>query len=235
MVRAAPDGDDWLHEIKLDGYRLIARLEAGAVRLQSRNGKDWTDRFPDLAERLARLPVECALLDGEAVHYGEGGISRFGRLQEALSAGRTEGVVYQAFDLLYLDHRDLRRTPLVARKKALAALLAAADLGPGVGYSDHQRGQSPDFYTQACRAGLEGIVSKRGDSGYRSGRSKQWLKVTAATTMSSWWAGLPTPAAAGAGSARCCWGPTTKTRAYAIAGGWAPALAIANSATCTQP
>lgn len=179
LVSNAPEGDDWLHEVKLDGYRLFARLENGRPQLLTRNDQDWTRRFPRLAEVLKELPVERAVLDGEAVVLGSDGISSFGRLQEALSAGRTDNVIYQAFDLLYLGSRDLTDVPLSERKQALAQLLMAAGLGDAsaVRYSDHQQGRGPAFFAQACRMGLEGIICKRADSAYHSGRSKQWLKV----------------------------------------------------------
>lgn len=179
LVDSAPEGGDWLHEIKLDGYRLLARLEKGQVQLLTRSGQDWAGRFPNLVEALGGLPMDGVLLDGEAVVLGDDGISSFERLQEALSAGRTEAVIYQAFDLLYLDQRNLSRAPLSERKQALAKLLAAARVSDHttVRYSDGQRGQGPSYYQQACRMELEGIVCKRADSSYQGGRQTQWLKV----------------------------------------------------------
>lgn len=181
LVREAPDGDDWIHEVKFDGYRVMARLEAGEVRLITRNGKDWTHRFPELAKKLTQLPVDNALIDGEVVSLGHDGISSFRRLQEALSSGRTASLVYQAFDLLYLAERDLNEVTLVERKRALAQLLEAAEFAGGsVRYSDHIDSQGRAFFERACRLGLEGIISKRASSHYHSTRSKQWLKVKCA-------------------------------------------------------
>jgi bifunctional non-homologous end joining protein LigD len=119
----APAGDDWLHELKFDGYRLLARLKAGGVRLLTRSGQDWSDRFPVLCDHLASLPVTSALLNGELVALDADGISRFGLLQEALGARRTETLVYQVFDLLYLEGFDLKQVALAERKQALADLL----------------------------------------------------------------------------------------------------------------
>lgn len=183
LAGAAPDSDDWIHEIKFDGYRVMARLHRGETRLITRNSKDWTHRFPELARLLTQLPVDEALLDGEVVSLAPDGTSSFRRLQEALSSGRTSGLVYQAFDLLHLNGHDLSGVALVERKQALAQLLEAAGFADarGVRYSDHIDAQGGAFYEQACRLGLEGIISKRRSSHYRQGtRSKDWLKVKCA-------------------------------------------------------
>ncbi|MEC9482785.1 MAG: DNA ligase D, partial [Halomonas sp.] len=182
LAREAPDGEKWLHEIKFDGYRIMARLENGEARLITRNSKDWTHRFPELARTLAQLPVDSALLDGEVVSLAADGTSSFRRLQEALSGGRTASLVYQAFDLLYLQGWDLSEVPLVERKRSLAQLLEASrvvDHG-SVRYSDHIEARGPAFFEQACRMGLEGIISKRASSVYQSTRSKEWLKTKCA-------------------------------------------------------
>jgi bifunctional non-homologous end joining protein LigD len=173
---APPTGDEWLHELKFDGYRILAFVESATARLVSRNGLDWTHRFPRLARELPRLPAKTALLDGEVVHLKPEGTSSFAGLQKALSEGRTDDLVYYGFDLLHLDGWDLREAALVDRKEALAALLGRAAEGL-VRYSDHHFGQGGEFYRNACNFELEGIVSKRRDAPYRSGRSKTWLKV----------------------------------------------------------
>jgi bifunctional non-homologous end joining protein LigD len=175
----APTGSGWLHEIKFDGYRILAALSAGRARLLSRNGKDWTSRFPNIARRLGALPVGDALLDGELVALESDGTSSFRRLQDALGRADTDSVVYQIFDLLHLDGFDLRPAPLAQRKRALAELLDTAATGDRatLRYTEHIEGQGPDFYAQVCRLGLEGMVSKRSDARYRGGRSRAWLKV----------------------------------------------------------
>lgn len=180
LVRDVPKSDDWIHEIKFDGYRIMARLERGAARLITRNSKDWTHRFPDLAAVLSQLPVDRALLDGEVVALARDGTSSFRRLQEALSRGNTEGLVYQVFDLLYLDGYDLTQVALLERKQTLSQLLEAVGFigtHSSVRYSDHIDSQGRAFFEQSCRLSLEGIISKRGASAYQSGRSKQWVKV----------------------------------------------------------
>jgi bifunctional non-homologous end joining protein LigD len=173
----APAGDGWIHEIKFDGYRVAARIEGGDARLFTRNGHDWTDRFPEIAATLRRLPVRRALLDGEVVALRPDGISSFGALQAALSASSTAPLRYQAFDLLHLDDHDLRAASQLDRKEALRSLLARADLGRRVRYTDHVVGQGPAFFARACRMGLEGIISKRADARYRPGRGRTWSKV----------------------------------------------------------
>jgi len=170
-----PKGRQWVHEIKFDGYRLEARIDQGKVRLLTRSGLDWTDKFGKrVLAALRDLPVREALIDGELVVENEAGASDFAALQAALSEGETDRFVFYAFDLLHADGYDLREAPLTERKAALRALLP--------------RGQGPlrlseDFDTEgeivlenACRLSLEGIVSKRGDAPYRSGRNRDWIK-----------------------------------------------------------
>lgn len=172
----APSGDEWLHEIKLDGYRLICRKSGDDVRLITRSGKDWTDRFPRLVEAAATLPCEEAVLDGEVAVLNARGISEFQALQNALRR-KHANVLYFVFDLLYIDGYDLTRAPLRARKEALAGLFAAApETGP-IRYSDHVEGHGAEFLKRACAMGLEGIISKRADRPYRGGRGTEWLKV----------------------------------------------------------
>lgn len=182
LVSEAPNEAGWIHEIKFDGYRILARLQAGKARLITRNGKDWTDRFPDLVSVLERLPVDRLLLDGEVVALGPAGVSSFRRLQEALSTGRTAELVYQVFDVLHLNDHELTGVGLLTRKQALARLCTAVGLtgGSSVRYTDHLEAQGAAMFEQACRLGVEGIISKRGNSTYRSGRSRQWLKVKCA-------------------------------------------------------
>jgi bifunctional non-homologous end joining protein LigD len=196
-VERAPTGRTWLHEIKFDGYRIVAHIEHGKARLMTRNGQDWTKRLRAQAKQLETLPVQQAILDGELVALSAGGASSFRDLQEALSRKQTAPLTYHAFDLVYLDGYDLSAVPLIERKEALAQLLQAAGYESGgmVRYSDHVQGQGPDFFEQACSLGLEGIISKRADAAYRSGRGKLWLKVKCSTQHDEFVVGGYTPPA----------------------------------------
>src|SRR6266566_423225 len=176
LAEKAPDGDEWLHEIKYDGYRLLVRLEGGKVRLVTRNGLDWTAKFAALARALAELPVDSGLVDGEVVALTADGSTSFAELQDALSHRDTAALVFYAFDLLYLDGYDLTGTALEDRKAALAGIVPREADGMGR-YSDHQHGRGPDVFRYICQYGLEGIVSKRRDRPFRPGRSADWLKV----------------------------------------------------------
>jgi bifunctional non-homologous end joining protein LigD len=169
---SAPSGDQWWHEIKHDGIRVIARKEDKRVRLFSRPGNDLTDRFPLIVEALGRLRARSCILDGEAVACGDDGIALF----ELIRRWRNGGTAFMyAFDLIELNGDDLRREQLERRKAALARLLARA--GQGVQLNEHLEAEGPLVFEHACRMGLEGIVSKRRASWYSSGRSRDWVKA----------------------------------------------------------
>ncbi len=179
LADSAPSGPQWLHEIKFDGYRLEARLDRGKVRLLTRRQQDWTHRFKPIAEAVAALPAETALLDGEVVVEDEHGISNFSLLQTDLKDGRTDRLVYYVFDLLHLNGRDFTRVPLLERKAALARLLQGTGKTGKTSvlrYTDHFDEGGPLILRHACEMGLEGIVSKRRDAPYRSGRSDNLVK-----------------------------------------------------------
>ena len=166
-----PTGDAWLHEIKHDGFRVIARKDGARVRLYSRPGNDLTYRFPLIVEALARLRSRSCIIDGEAVCCDADGRPSFDRIRYR----RHDGAVFlYAFDLIELDGADMRREPLAARKATLASVLAKA--APGLRLSGHIEADGPTVFAHACKMGLEGIVSKRKASPYRSGRSPDWLK-----------------------------------------------------------
>ncbi|HEX5761141.1 MAG TPA: DNA ligase D [Thermoanaerobaculia bacterium] len=177
LVDEAPRGEEWVHEIKYDGYRLLAELARGKARLLTRHAKDWTANFPAVAAAAGALPVRQALLDGEVVVLAPDGTTSFQALQNALKDRRGGDLVFFAFDLLHLDGWDLRGAPLVERKRVLEELLAAAGGEGPLRLSGHIAGRGQDFYRQACGFGLEGIVSKRAQARYRSGRGRDWLKV----------------------------------------------------------
>jgi bifunctional non-homologous end joining protein LigD len=166
-----PSGPDWIHEIKHDGYRLMARRDAAGVRLLTRNGHDWASRFPLIVEALARLRARSCIIDGEAVACDEDGMPSFDRIRYR----RYDASVFlYAFGLIELNGDDLRREPLDVRKATLASLLKRT--APGLRLNEHIQADGPTVFAHACKMGLEGIVSKRKTSPYRSGRSPDWLK-----------------------------------------------------------
>jgi bifunctional non-homologous end joining protein LigD len=177
LVDSAPTGDDWLHEIKLDGYRILARIQDGQASLFTRNGKDWTERMPALARALEKLDFDSAWIDGELVALDEKGVSDFQTLQNSLDEDREAGLVYYAFDLPFDDGEDLRTLPLLERKERLARHLGKKAKAGTVRLSEHVLGSGPEFFEQAGKLGLEGIISKRAAAPYRAGRGRDWLKV----------------------------------------------------------
>jgi bifunctional non-homologous end joining protein LigD len=168
-----PAGPDWFHEIKHDGYRLIVQRDGERVRLWTRNGHDWSDRYPWVVEAALKIRQERFVLDGEAVLLGADGRSDFNGLH---SRRHDDGVQFYAFDCLVSDGDDLRRLPLSMRKTNLARLLARRV--DGIFMSDFEQGEiGPDLFRHACLLGLEGLVSKHRESTYRGGRSPRWIKV----------------------------------------------------------
>jgi bifunctional non-homologous end joining protein LigD len=171
-----PNGDQWLHELKFDGYRMLCHLNRGEVRFWSRNKKDWTHKFPRLGKAVKDFPASSAILDGEVVAVDSKGRPSFQKLQQAMKTGDT-GFVFHVFDLIYLDGFNLTRTPLRERKSLLSRLFESVDAKSPLRYSDHVEGNGPQFFKQACQYGIEGIVSKLADSFYESTRSRSWVKV----------------------------------------------------------
>jgi bifunctional non-homologous end joining protein LigD len=176
LLDRPPGGKEWLHEIKYDGYRVEARLDHGKVRLLTRNEQDWTHRFKPIAAAVAALPAETALLDGELVVEDDKGVSSFSLLQIDLKAGRSDRLVYYVFDLLFLDGRDLAGEPLIARKAALERLLKAAGKDSRIRFTEHLNEDGATVFKHARDMHLEGIVSKRKNAPYRSGRSDNFVK-----------------------------------------------------------
>ncbi|MFA1722423.1 non-homologous end-joining DNA ligase [Xanthomonas campestris] len=176
LLRAeAPDGAQWLHEIKWDGYRLLTDLVGGRAQLRSRNDQAWTDSFPEVATAVQALPVRDARLDGELVVLDAQGRSDFSALQRAIDGTARQPLRYLVFDLLGVAGVDLRATPLLERKQVLRALLGET---PGtLAYSAHVIGRGPEVFAASADKGWEGIVSKRADAPYRGGRSADWVKT----------------------------------------------------------
>ena len=173
----APDSDNWVHEIKFDGYRIQARLDRGKVKLLTRKGLDWTKKFPTIANAVAKLPARSALIDGEVVVEGDDGISSFSLLQRDLKAARHDRMVFYVFDLMYLEGADLKSLPLGARKDALAEMLKRQPTRGLLRLSESLTEPGTTLLRHACKVGLEGIVSKVADAPYRSGRGRDWVKT----------------------------------------------------------
>jgi bifunctional non-homologous end joining protein LigD len=171
-AKEPPSGPGWLHEIKLDGIRIVARRDGLVVRLITRNGNDFTHRFPLIEMAVKSLPARSCLIDGEAIVCGRNGLPVFELVLGYQTGTKAE---YCAFDLLELDGRDLRHQPIENRKSLLAELLR--DAHPGIVLNQHFEEDGANVFQEACKLGCEGIVSKRLGSRYDSGRSKTWLKI----------------------------------------------------------
>jgi bifunctional non-homologous end joining protein LigD len=171
--KTVPSGADWIHEVKHDGYRLIVQREGKRVRLFTRNGHDWSDRFPLITEAALRNRISSFVIDGEAVLLGVDGRSDFNGLH---SRKHNDEVQFYAFDVLAMQGDDLRQLPLHLRKNNLARLLARRV--DGIFLSDFEQGEiGPDLFRHACLMGLEGLVSKHRERPYRGGRSPHWIKI----------------------------------------------------------
>jgi bifunctional non-homologous end joining protein LigD len=178
LVDEAPIGDEWLHEQKFDGYRILAELDGRKLRLLSRRFNDWTTQFPTVVDAVAALPAKSVLLDGEVAVVMPDGRTSFQALQNSFGR-RDASIAYFVFDLLALDGVDISKLPLEERKQRLAKLLARtpAKHAEVLRYSDHVIGNGTAFFKLACKQGLEGIVSKRRDAPYAPGRGKGWVKT----------------------------------------------------------
>jgi bifunctional non-homologous end joining protein LigD len=171
-AKRPPSGDGWLHEIKHDGFRIMAWRNSAGVRLLTRNGYDFTARFPLAVDAVTRLPAHSFLLDGEAIVTNERGLAVFDLIRHKRHG---EDAMLIAFDLIELEGEDLRRTPIEERKRKLAKLVRGPH--PGIVLNEVFEGDGDILFTHACKLGCEGIVSKRLGSSYRSGRSPHWVKV----------------------------------------------------------
>ncbi len=171
-----PTGPGWLVEPKFDGYRILARVDAGGVRLFTRNGHDWTDKMKSLAAAVAALGARRSWLDGEIVVLDDKGVPDFNALQNALGSARSDAIVYFAFDAPYFDGQDLRKVPLASRRALLRRLFDAHG-GSRVRYSQDFEAPAAQMLEAACRMGMEGVIAKRVDAPYVSARSESWLKL----------------------------------------------------------
>ena len=177
LADSAPQSDNWIHEIKFDGYRIQARLDNGRVKLLTRRGLGWTRKFPSIAEAVTTLPAKTALIDGELVVEDEDGVSSFSLLQQDLKDGRHDRMAFYVFDLMHLDGRDLKPLPLMERKHSLARLLRNTSKGAPLRLSESLVEPGPTLHKHACKLGLEGIVSKLASAAYHSGRGHDWIKT----------------------------------------------------------
>jgi bifunctional non-homologous end joining protein LigD len=177
LAKAAPGDGEWLYEIKFDGYRIMARVDKGEARLLTRSGQDWTAKLPHLQHELSQLPINSAWLDGEVIVPGRNGNPDFNALQKAINGrGGGDRIQYFLFDAPFLDGRDLRQLPLVQRRQALEALLKKKDLDH-VLFSAAFEANSGSVLNAACSMNLEGVMAKRADAPYVSGRTDSWLKL----------------------------------------------------------
>jgi bifunctional non-homologous end joining protein LigD len=170
----APAGSKWIHEIKYDGYRLQIHLNKG-VKIYTRNGHDWTNRFPTVADSFD-IPVERAIFDGEVVVVHKGR-TNFSELQADLASGKQRRMVFYAFDLLYLEGFDLRKSPQIERKRVLKMLFDETKVQSPILYSEHMLTDGNEMFAASCKLGFEGIISKNAEAPYRSDRNEGWLKV----------------------------------------------------------
>jgi bifunctional non-homologous end joining protein LigD len=176
LSQEPPKGNQWVHEIKFDGYRILAHIKKGKALLITRNGNDWTDPFAPVAEAIKDLKVDSAIVDGEVVVLNEKGQSDFQALQQLLKNKRRVAPTMYAFDLPFCNGQDLRRLPLLERKKRLEKILKASKLAPRIRFSQHVAGEGKVVRDKACQMGLEGIISKLADGPYYSRRDASWLK-----------------------------------------------------------
>ena len=174
-VDQPPEGKHWIHEVKHDGYRSQVVIENGQARVFTRNGYDWSDRYPGIVRAASAVPCRSAIIDGEVIVQDGTGASDFDALPSAIQS-RSNNIILCAFDLLYLDGRDLRRQPLSERRATLKNLLGA-DLESRIQFSEEFTGSGAAFFKACADHGLEGIVSKHAMAPYRSGRTKTWLKT----------------------------------------------------------
>jgi len=177
LTKTPPSGDQWVHEIKLDGYRVGSLISNGRIRLVSRNGLDWTGKFPEITEAITAIGIRNGLIDGELVVLRPDGRSSFEAMQQAVAKrAPRKGLVYFVFDLIHLEGERIDQQPLEARKARLLALIGTSKTGR-VRYAEHVEGRGIDVFEQACSLGLEGIISKRRDLPYQPGRRDSWRKI----------------------------------------------------------
>lgn len=176
LVDKPPQGEEWIYEVKFDGYRLITEINQGKITLYTRNRNDWTAKFPNIFNDFRELTIESAIIDGEIVALDANGISHFQTLQNVLNKGTLSDMVYYAFDLTYVNGQDLSSLSLTTRKQILNSVLKNANLN-NIKFSEHLEGDSSFLLKQACKLKLEGLIAKRKGSTYHNSRTDDWIKI----------------------------------------------------------
>jgi ATP-dependent DNA ligase len=226
---AAPSGPQWLHEIKLDGFRMAARIERGRPRLLTRTGLGWTDKYPGVIAALAKVAARAAYLDGELCGVGDDGLPSFSQTQAASDGARGVRLVYYAFDLLHLDGRDTAGLPLLERKALLEPLIADA---AGVQFNAHETGDGEIVRKHACKLGFEGVVSKTIDAPYAPGNRGLWRKSSASIGRNSLSSAGPSRKDLGLTSVRSCLDTTLPTAGSSMPAAWVRECRTRCSRTC---
>ena len=198
LVGTPPAGDEWIYEIKFDGYRILTLFQEGSVRLYTRNGHDWTDKLNSLVGPLQELKVSPGWLDGEIIIPADNGAPDFGALQAAFEAGRANEIVYYVFDMPFYAGHDLRPASLTARRLLLADVMQESD-SPRLRFSQDFSGSGEDILRSACDMGLEGVMGKRKGAAYVSGRTQSWIKLKCSRRQEFVVAGYTSPTTAGRG------------------------------------
>ena len=206
LVDAAPEGDEWLHEIKFDGYRMHARLDRGVVKLLTRTGLDWTHKYPAIAAAVSSLAARQAYVDGELCGVFPDGITSFSMIQAASDAGNAAGLVFFVFDLLHLDGDNVAGRPLIERKTRLAALLSK--IAPPLHYSDYHRGQARLFMSRPANSPSRASSRNAPMRPTHPAIVGCGSRSNASTAKNLWWSAGPIPKASDRSSAPCCL-PTT--------------------------
>jgi bifunctional non-homologous end joining protein LigD len=215
LVKVPPAGDEWVHEIKFDGYRIGCHRRGDRVTLTSRNGKDWTDAFPEIIEAVRALDVHEVMLDGEVAAVLPDGRTSFQAMQQRGGARAT--LVFFVFDLLRINDDNLAREPLHARKARLKTLVGTGKKGR-IRYSEHVDGSGTEILAHACKLGLEGIISKRRDLPYMPGRSDAWRKIKCSRRQEFVIGGFTDPQGAREGLGALLLGYYTPDKRLAFAG-----------------
>jgi bifunctional non-homologous end joining protein LigD len=207
-VDKPPSGPQWLHEIKLDGFRMSARVDNGRVQLLTRTGLDWTAKYPGATAALANLNVKTAYIDGELCGVDEAGLPSFAHTQAATDGERGVHLVYYAFDLLHLSDWDVSSLPLIERKALLEPLVAGK---PGLQFNGHETGDGELILRHAGKLGFEGVVSKTIDAPYAPGNRGLWRKAKALNRQEFVVVGWSDPEGSRPHLGRCCWATTPTT------------------------